>query len=97
MSTRKMYYLVCYDIRDPKRWRKCYKVIKGYGERIQYSVFKCFLSDRKLSELRWELSKVFSNEDSLLIAPIQPADVDRIVLLNMDTDWKQERERFRTI
>ena len=38
-------YLVCYDIRDPKRLRKVHKVMKGYGEPWQYSVFFCVLKD----------------------------------------------------
>ncbi|AQS60184.1 CRISPR-associated endonuclease Cas2 [Desulforamulus ferrireducens] len=97
MSSRKMYYLICYDIREPKRWRKCYKLLKGFGERVQYSVFKCYLTDRKLAELRWELTKILSNEDSLLIAPIQQADVNRIIYLNMNIDWQLEKERFRTV
>jgi CRISPR-associated protein Cas2 len=37
-------YLVCYDIRDPKRWRRVFKVMKAHGEHWQYSVFFCVLS-----------------------------------------------------
>jgi len=33
-------YLVCYDIRDDKRWRRLYKAMKGYGEWLQLSVFQ---------------------------------------------------------
>ena len=97
MTVRKIYYLVCYDIRDPKRWRQCYKLIKGYGERIQFSVFKCNLTDRQLAEMRWQLVKVLAKEDSLLIAPIQPEDVKKIVYLNIEEDWTAEKERFRTL
>lgn len=97
MSTRKQFYLVCYDIREPKRWRKCYKLMQGFGERIQYSVFKCFLTDKKMSEMRWELTKVLSKEDSLLIAPIQPGDVNRIVFLNVELDWDTDGDRFKTL
>ena len=28
-------YLVCYDIRDPKRLRRVHKTMKGYGESWQ--------------------------------------------------------------
>ncbi|MHB1654460.1 MAG: CRISPR-associated endonuclease Cas2 [Desulfitobacteriaceae bacterium] len=94
---RKMYYLVCYDIRDPKRWRKCYKLIKGYGERVQYSVFKCYLADKKLAELRWKLTKVLGSDDSLLIAPVHPEDIDRIVYLNLEADWTKEKAKFKTL
>ncbi|MEO0969056.1 MAG: CRISPR-associated endonuclease Cas2, partial [Cyanobacteria bacterium J06639_18] len=43
MSEIKNCYIVCYDIRCQKRWRKAYKLIQGYGERVQYSIFRCFL------------------------------------------------------
>ena len=36
-------YLVCYDVRDPKRLRKVHRVMKAYGEAWQYSVFWCTL------------------------------------------------------
>lgn len=36
-------YLVCYDVRDPKRLRRAHKVMKAYGEPWQYSVFYCTL------------------------------------------------------
>jgi len=37
-------YLVCYDIADPKRLRLVYRKMHGFGDPIQYSVFKCDLS-----------------------------------------------------
>ena len=36
-------YLVCYDIREPKRLRRVNRVMKGFGESWQYSVFFCVL------------------------------------------------------
>lgn len=38
-------YLVCYDIRDPKRLYHVHKLMKAYGEAWQYSVFYCTLKD----------------------------------------------------
>ena len=46
MAENKMWHLVCYDIRDPKRWRRCFKLLKGYGVSLQYSIFRCYLSRR---------------------------------------------------
>ncbi|MBY0548446.1 MAG: CRISPR-associated endonuclease Cas2 [Candidatus Obscuribacterales bacterium] len=66
MSGRREWYLVCYDIRDAARWRKAYKLIKGYGQRIQYSIFRCRLSKPSVEELRWELTQALADEDSIL-------------------------------
>jgi CRISPR-associated protein Cas2 len=40
-------YLVAYDIREDRRLRNVACCIEGYGERIQYSVFVCDLSDQE--------------------------------------------------
>ncbi|MDC0739934.1 CRISPR-associated endonuclease Cas2 [Polyangium mundeleinium] len=87
MSEAKSWYLVSYDIRDPKRWRKGYKVLRGYGTRVQYSVFRCWLSVRRLEELRWELEKVLDAEDSLLFVPLCSACVARMVMRNRKDVW----------
>ncbi len=94
MSTHKKFYLICYDIRDPKRWRKCYRLLKSYGQPIQYSVFQCYVSETQMASLRWELSVALSEEDSLLIAPIQKADVNRIVQLNVRSIIEERTDRF---
>jgi CRISPR-associated protein Cas2 len=60
------WYLVSYDIRDPKRWRLAYKQLKGWGERIQYSLFRCRLSRTEMERLHWRLQKVLKPEDDLL-------------------------------
>lgn len=36
-------YLVCYDIREPKRLRRVHMLMKAFGEAWQYSVFYCTL------------------------------------------------------
>jgi CRISPR-associated protein Cas2 len=37
-------YVVCYDVREPKRLRKTHQTLLGYGDPLQYSVFVCDLS-----------------------------------------------------
>ena len=53
-------YLVCYDIRDAKRLRRVHKLMKGYGEPWQYSVFFCVLKEidrvRMQSKLETEMN-----------------------------------------
>lgn len=93
----KHYYFVCYDICDEQRWRKCHKLIQGYGERVQYSIFKCLLSDKQVAELRWKLIKILTPEDRLLMAPIQPEKVRHLFEFNVPGEWKSAPERFRTL
>lgn len=68
-------YLVCYDIRDQRRWRKVYNTMKGYGEWLQLSVFHCRLSRVKYLRMQDRLSEIIHHkEDHLLIIDLGPAD-----------------------
>lgn len=40
-------YLVAYDISEPKRLQKMFKTMRGFGERLQYSVFLCDLTSQE--------------------------------------------------
>ena len=57
MASRRR-YLVAYDIRDDKRLRLVYKTMKGYGWRMQYSVFICDLDRMELLSLKTDLGAI---------------------------------------
>jgi CRISPR-associated protein Cas2 len=62
--------LVCYDVHDPERLRKAAKHMEGYGERMQYSVFRCWLTQRELERMRWELTELLDPVDEVLLIPL---------------------------
>ena len=64
------WWLVCYDVRDPKRLRAAAKHLEGYGHRIQYSVFRCWMSAQQMQRLRWELTEILEKEDDVLMIPL---------------------------
>lgn len=72
------WWLVCYDVRDPKRLRKTAKHMEGYGERVQYSIFRCWLTPKQVQCLRWELTQILAAEDDVLVIPICGRCVDGI-------------------
>lgn len=94
MAERKNWHMVCYDIREPARWRKAYKLLKGYGERIQYSIFRCRLNAREVEKLRWELARILADEDSLLLVGLCNRCVERITLKNRPEAWPVEEDNF---
>lgn len=68
-------YIVCYDIRDPRRWRKLYKTMHGFGEWMQLSVFQCRLNTMRKLRLEDAVSQIVKqDEDHVLIMDLGPAE-----------------------
>ncbi len=95
MAESKNPYLICYDIRDAKRWRKAYKLLEGYGDRLQYSIFRCALTLRDREKLRWELEKILTKEDSLLMVGLCHRCVERILTCNRPEAWPPPSPGYR--
>ena len=90
------WWLVCYDVRDPDRLRKCAKHLEGYGERMQYSVFRCWLTRREMERLRWELTELLTPEDDVLLIPLCGECVAGICATHQadePPDWPEEPKR----
>jgi CRISPR-associated protein Cas2 len=68
-------YIVSYDISDPKRLRKVFRLMKGYGEHVQLSVFRCELTHRALVELRARLGAlIHHDQDQVLFVDVGPEE-----------------------
>jgi CRISPR-associated protein Cas2 len=82
-------YIVTYDIGDQKRWRQVFKIMNGYGEWLQLSVFQCRLSRQRHAELIALLNgMIHHDKDHILFVDVGPADrvVPRVVSLGKDFD-----------
>jgi CRISPR-associated protein Cas2 len=67
-------YIVAYDIADPRRWRRIFRLMNGYGEWVQLSVFQCRLSRRRRIELKLALGEVIDHaRDHVVILDLGPA------------------------
>lgn len=80
-------YIVTYDISDQKRWRAIFKLMKGYGEWLQLSVFQCRLNRRRHAELLATLDEIIHHaDDHVLMLDLGPADnvEPRVVSLGKD-------------
>jgi CRISPR-associated protein Cas2 len=71
----RMSYLVCYDICDEKRLRLVFKLMRNYGDHLQYSVFECQFTSMDLTRCRGELSGVIDHSvDQVLFVNLGPAE-----------------------
>jgi CRISPR-associated protein Cas2 len=67
-------YIVAYDIGDPRRWRRVFRLMNGYGEWVQLSVFQCRLSRRRRIELKLALGEIIDHaQDHVVILDLGPA------------------------
>ena len=61
-----MFYVICYDIPDNRRRNQLAKELKGFGTRVQYSVFEAHLNKTQFEELKQVVIGVIdSSEDSV--------------------------------
>lgn len=68
-------YLVAYDIRDPKRLRKVYQTMLGFGDPLQYSVFRCDLAAMEKVLMFAKLGEIIHHrDDRVMVVDLGPAD-----------------------
>jgi CRISPR-associated protein Cas2 len=71
----RLVYIVTYDISHPKRLRQVYSLMRGYGDHLQLSVFRCELTPRERVELLSKLTGVVKHdEDQVLLFPLGPVE-----------------------
>jgi CRISPR-associated protein Cas2 len=64
-------YVVAYDIPVDRRRTRVHRVLSGYGQWTQYSLFECRLTRRQYIELRAKLAKhLDADTDSVRFYPL---------------------------
>lgn len=72
-------YVIAYDIPDDRRRAKVHKVLCGFGDWTQYSLFECHLTDKELVALHGRLEKVLEpEEDSVRVYVMCAACVAKV-------------------
>ena len=68
-------YVVAYDISSRRRWRRVFRTMEGYGERLQLSLFQCRLSAKQHMKMIAKLSDLINHDqDHVVILDIGPAN-----------------------
>jgi CRISPR-associated protein Cas2 len=64
-------YLVAYDISSDRRRTRVHKILSGFGQWTQYSVFECFLTEKQYVQLRRRLDQTLeASHDSVRFYPL---------------------------
>ena len=89
---------VVYDIAEPERLRKVYKIMLGAGQHVQKSVFRCALTARSRQELLMALERVIdTREDQVLLIDLGPWDgthAERVQFLGLPYAPETRRARI---
>ena len=68
---RRRWVAVCYDIPNDKRRTQVMKILAGYGQRVQYSVFECEIRPSDYRQLLQRLRQVLvAEEDDIRFYPL---------------------------
>ncbi|MBI3456698.1 MAG: CRISPR-associated endonuclease Cas2 [Candidatus Rokubacteria bacterium] len=85
--------VVSYDICDPKRWRHVYRIMRGFGEHLQLSVFLCDLPPIQRARMAAALEGVIDHqEDQVLLIDLgatETSPVKSIAALGRPLDVRE--------
>jgi CRISPR-associated protein Cas2 len=91
-------FIVAYDISDPKRWRRVFKAMHGYGAWLQLSVFQCRLTRRRRAELETRLCELIKDgEDHILLIDVGPADRVELAVESIGKTFSKMERRATVI
>ena len=82
--TKRVLYIVAYDVANPSRLRKVHHVVKRFATGGQKSVFECFLTPRERCELLTE-AQTLMEEDEDRLAILRVEERARPMLLGIAT------------
>lgn len=79
-----MFTIISYDIVQDKRRTRVMKLLQGYGTRVQYSVFECYLTAKQLDKIGRELRKLIDlDTDSVRCYVLDEAARKRIRIVGI--------------
>jgi len=78
MVTKKL-VVVAYDISNNKRRKKVADLLEKHGNRVNYSVFECFVSGRELQALKEDADGLIKKKyDSILFYELCATCIEKI-------------------
>lgn len=75
------FLVVSYDISNDRKRTKVMKILRDFGNHVQYSVFECRLNKRQIVHMKRLLKTNIDSSDSIRIYYLSKDDVGRTEFL----------------
>jgi CRISPR-associated protein Cas2 len=89
-----LFYIIVYDIpadkKGNKRRTRLHDLLSGYGERTQYSLFECFLTNIQFAKLKGQIETLINrNEDCLRIFVLDHHSLQKTITYGSEKPQKE--------
>ena len=92
---KKYYLAVAYDISDDKRRNRVCKLLKGFGTRVNYSIFECFLPLKEVQLMKKAIRKnVNKNKDIVIYYQLCANCLDTVERIGMYNEQNEKTQVF---
>lgn len=90
-----MFCLVTYDIPDDRRRIKLAKLLKDYGQRVQYSVFECNLNEKLLKSMKERVQKLLlKEEDCFRIYELTDLQKKNVIIIGQGSVIEDDKDVY---
>lgn len=76
-----MFLVVAYDIGDDGRRSRLARELENWGQRTQYSIFECDLSEAQAQTLVTRLGELWADGDSIRLYRVCAACLEKCVII----------------
>ena len=87
---RELYLVIAYDTPDDRRRARLAKLLKGFGERRQYSVFEARLTREQWAHRKGKLEALVNKEEDVLAVYFLPPEA-------VGRTWRIGREGLKRL
>jgi CRISPR-associated protein Cas2 len=90
-----MLYLVCYDVVQDRRRNRVSNLLKGYGVRVQKSVFECVLNEDQYDMICRRLSwYIDTEEDQVRLYPMTKYARQQVKIVGLNPELQIDDNVF---
>jgi len=67
MKAKKQFWVIAYDIVDDRNRNRIANFLEKHGQRVNYSVFECMLTDSQFEKVKKQIEKWMDIDDDRIV------------------------------